>query len=159
MIPVAAIKSKKLPHVEGLAILIPAKEHHQTFLITEAQNPIAIFLDGSFSFHAFQASQGENWDGAVVEGLAIEVDVKSIYSVSNDGPKLGSVVKKGNDTYLVAKVKNGDWTDLQLIPLVPEQKPIENAEADAVGFQAWTAVIGSGADKALLYEAVARSND
>src|SRR5690606_12613552 len=119
-------------------ISLPAGPYDQTFLVTEGDTAHAIFLDGPHRFAAFPSAKAENWKGAVIEGIRIEVERESIYSLASEGLQLGSIVFRGRIPCLVGRVKNGAWTDIERIPLVKdEESASSSAEPDFVGFKSW----------------------
>ncbi|QZD86121.1 hypothetical protein [Qipengyuania psychrotolerans] len=152
MIPVSALQAKLLSKVEGLAIVIPSGKYDQTFLVADADPTVAILLDGPHAFNAFQSSLAENWKGAVVEGVDIYVDQSSIYSVSSDGVKLGSIVISGDQPNLVANIKEGPWTSVELVPLRRSHNSTAGAHSEKVGFTSWQAILQDGNEKIVVFE-------
>lgn len=152
MIPLSAIKACTLPEVSGPGILFPADQDAQTFLVTGADSPVAVLLDGQHKCYAFPASKGHNWKGAIIEPVNFEIDESSIYSPSSVGLKLGSIIVKGRDAFIVARMKTGGWEETISVPI---SQPVDGADEHdkfEVGFYRWKAVIGEGEQRATVFE-------
>ena len=152
MIPIGLIKAAKLSEVTGPAIVLPSGKYGETFLVTGGKEPLACCLSGAHKNHAFLASASENWHGAAIQGVSLEVCPDSIYSVSENDLALGSVVLGSEGAFFVAKVKTQGWTDTLPISILRGSDIRDNGSIEKVGFVRWRAVLDVGNRREVVFD-------
>ena len=142
MIPIKSCKTAELNEVCGLALLLPTDEFGAKFLVTSHDESMAVFLGGDYVHHAFPTAQTANWKGLVIENVEIEVDLASIYSLEKEEPYLGSIILDGSSVKIVARVKNGGWTETRAVAL--NNGECTETSSTRVGFTRWQAIMRDG---------------
>jgi hypothetical protein len=132
-----------------LTLLLPRRDREEIMLIGEFKGaPVAIFLSGDYKFHFFETEGAAHWKGLIVPDVRIEVDETSLSDASYTSVPLGSLVRK--DTTLGIRVRRERGFDDGATADLHSNLPSSGSEE--AGFSKWQIVIGTGADKRVLWK-------
>ncbi|SNT10040.1 MULTISPECIES: hypothetical protein [unclassified Azospirillum] len=149
MLEGAEFFSGSLDDVNGLCLVMP-RDQHEEFILAVPGNPrTAIYLDGETKFQGFTYTSNDDWQGLIIPGVRIEVDVTSTFNADSGRAPLGAVIRRVDYLAVAVLLKQSGVFGRQInVPVASGLQPC--AQGCAVGFRKWQIVLGEGQAKRVL---------
>ena len=150
MLTVNEFSVGKLGLAKPISLLRPRDKYETEVLVVGTEDaPIAVILEGEFSFQWFSSVGNSSWTGIIIPELHIELDETSAFG----GPcPIGAAIRHGTELGICAKRERHGGTTY--VPMLTDLPALEDQK---VGFTRWQLVLGSGLEKRIIrkFEAVA----
>jgi len=128
-----------------LSIMLPRSRHEQPFLIVRRDAvPVAVFLGEVHRFRSMECPGNSSWAGAIVGGVAVEVDWTSIFDADTESAA-GAVVRTGAGLFIGAIPDVRYTHGLAMLTVADGMPPCRDRMA--VGFRRWTVTLRTGLDR------------
>lgn len=152
MVPASVVRPTTLAGITTPAAVIPVEDYGEPFVVVgKGADATACFIGENHTFETMPAVDNQNWKGLAIEGLQVEVDMNSAYSLEAKHPMIGSIVRSGTKLLLVAKARDGHgFQEVRRFP-VQDDLP-EGADGVSIAFRRWRLVLRDG--EQILYERV-----
>ena len=155
-IPASAARYGRVSQAQGLALVLPLSKTSEAFLVTSGERSVSIFLSGDHAGHVIQTENASNFDGMIIEGVEIEVDLSSAYNPSEASKRARSVVRQSTVTGVFVVDRADGFNQTVIAPLDEISAP--SSASERVAFTRWRITVGTGDEKVVLREIDAEAN-
>jgi hypothetical protein len=134
-----------------LTLMLPRSEYELPFLIGGTRDdPIAVCLGGDYLYRAFHCSGNDAHKGMLIPNVRVEVDTSTMFDASGHDVPLGSMVRRGTNLGIVARLDDRGSYWAQVVVLVSDLA--DAREGYGVGFRRWAVALGTGENRRVLFE-------
>lgn len=144
MIPIKYLRPVHLMDIQTPAIVLPVGKYGEPFFVVgKGEEAVAAFIGEAHTFETMPALDNTHWRGLAIEGLEIEVDPTSAYSLEESVRIIGSVVREGSGLALIARAQGPHgFKETFSFPIHDDLQ--QGAKEMRVGFARWKAVLRDG---------------
>lgn len=116
------------------------------------EQKVAIFLGDEHRFHAFECATNDHFEGALIPGVALEVDPDSLFNPADRGGLFpGILIRQGTVLNIAAYIRDDHGFErLQRVAVLAGLP--ECAEREAAAFRRWQIILGEGDEKRVLHK-------
>lgn len=122
------------------------------FLVTGGVDSAIINLSNEHAWQAYKAEGNQHWCGAAIGPCFIEVDYTSTLPERDQDAPVGSVLRRGKSTYLVARSPTFGFASTWNIPVVLDNSDAE--QTNGIAFARWRLLVRAGEEKLVVAEFV-----
>ena len=134
-----------LADATGLTLVLPRTEFEKPFLVTHATDPaMAVMLDtGERGFMSFASGDNCHWQGALIPGVAIELDETSLFDPQVEGMPAGGLVRIDKRLCIATALEANLFPVRPHLVTLIEDLPM-SGDGLQLGFRRWFIIIGHG---------------
>lgn len=134
-----------------LTIVLPRTQYEHTGIAGVVQQQrFVITLDGDLPCQAYPFSSDEPWNGLLIPGVDIEVDIGSVFDPAGENVSLGAIIREADQLDIVAASGQHQSSFRRLKVTLLSGLPAGQAH-QAAGFRSWRITKGRDADKQVLF--------